>query len=170
MSSQLCGWWKVMTLLLQEHLQAEALASQSAQSFSTTERVIIFTTLVNTLVNLKIPEWNSSHDSVMKLQSVDCLWMFVQLKSEKVANLRWLLLCLIHCPLKEVKHLKQQSYLIIKLFVLHRWDQVLSAATLDGNRQWRVVSGLWVYSPNRPGENRKCYPPLRVNWVWHRVT
>lgn len=45
--------------------------------------------------------------------------MFVQLKSEKVANLQRHLLCFIHCPLKKAKHLKQKSYLILKLFILH---------------------------------------------------
>lgn len=45
-----------MTPLLHKHLQAEDLPSQSAWSFSKRKKAIIFTTLVNTLVNLKIPE------------------------------------------------------------------------------------------------------------------
>lgn len=60
--------------------------------------------------------------------------MFVQFKSEKVANLQWHLLCLIHCPVKEAKHLKQNIYLILKFIIVHRQDQVLSIATLDVNR------------------------------------
>lgn len=44
-----------MTLLLHKHLQAEGPAYWSWSS-SKPKRVIIYTTLVNTLVNLNIPE------------------------------------------------------------------------------------------------------------------
>lgn len=49
--------------------------------------------------------------------------MFVQLKSEKVANLQWHLLHLFDCPLKTPKQLKENSYPILKLFMVYMVTQ-----------------------------------------------